>query len=336
MRPTSSTASTAASASASPLIPIVECPREFRPAALRRLHDGLPSDQRAVMAQVLEQVDPADEGAWAGLLIAQGNGVIWVQRAAGNTAVIWATPEIGEVPAALLSAAAAFVDAHGIPLAQMVVGDRDGYPIEQLHRSGFPSFAALQYLFAEISPLSVESTTSDNPTAQTRVEKRGPLQFVSRAGDQPQRLGNLLEQTYVGTLDCPGLDGIRPMNDVLEGYRRQGRHAPDDWYFVQSNGEDVGALLLAEHPGYGNWELVYMGVIPAARGQKHGDAIIRFALEVAARRGAERLVLAVDEGNAPALQAYQRAGFVAWDRRLVYARLRTPSQHSANVALPQL
>jgi mycothiol synthase len=346
MRPTSSSASTAASASASPQIPIVECPREFRPAALRRLHDGLPSDQRAVMAQVLEHLDPADEGAWAGLLIAEGEtipppvkggGVIWVQRAAGNTAVVWATPEVGEVPAALLSAAAAFVDAHGIPLAQMVVGDRDGYPIEQLQRSGFPSFAALQYLFAEISPLSVESATSDDPTAPAReVEKRGPLQFVSRAGDQAQRLGNLLEQTYVGTLDCPGLDGIRPMSDVLEGYRRQGRHAPDDWYFVQSNGKDVGALLLAEHPGYGNWELVYMGVIPAARGQKHGDAIIRFALEVAARRGAERLVLAVDEGNAPALRAYQRAGFVVWDRRLVYARLRTPSQHSANVALPQL
>nr|MBA3480931.1 GNAT family N-acetyltransferase [Pirellulales bacterium] len=279
---------------------------------------------RSVMAQVLEQLDPVDEAAWAGLLIAGGDGVIWAQRAAGNTAVVWATPEVGEVPAALLRAAAALVDAHGIPLAQMVVGERDGYSEEQNERGGFPRFAALQYLFAELSPRSGAG------------EQRGALQLVSRAGDEPQRLGELLEQTYLGTLDCPGLDGIRPMSDVLEGYRRQGRHSPDDWYFVQQNGVDVGALLLAEHPGFGNWELVYMGVIPAARGQKHGDAIIRFALEVAARRGAERLVLAVDEVNAPALCAYERAGFVAWDRRLVYARLRTPSQHSANVALPQL
>ena len=289
------------------------------------------------MAQVLEQLDPADEEAWAGLLVAGGDGVIWVQRAAGNTAVVWATPEVGEVPAALLRSAAAFIDGHGIPLAQMVVGERDGYSDEQNQRSGFPRFAGLQYLFAEVSPLSAPNELSDDPVVLPReVEQRGTLQFVSRAGDEPQRLGELLEQTYIGTLDCPGLDGIRPMSDVLEGYRRQGRHAPEDWYFVQQNGRDVGVLLLTEHPGFGNWELVYMGVIPAARGRKHGDAIIRFALDVAARRGAERLVLAVDEANAPALRAYERAGFVAWDRRLVYARLRTPSQHSANVALPQL
>jgi ribosomal protein S18 acetylase RimI-like enzyme len=65
-----------------------------------------------------------------------------------------------------------------------------------------------------------------------------------------------------------------------------------------------------------------MGVVPAARGRKCGERIIRFALGVAAKRGAERTVLAVDEANDPALRAYQRAGFVAWDRRIVYARLR--------------
>jgi len=263
--------------------------------------------------------------------------VIWVQRAAGNTAIVWATPKVGEVSAALFRAAADFVDAHALPLAQLVVGERDGYSHEQLEQGGFPRFAALRYLFAEVSP-PIDASASGNGAAAfaTQPQQRGPLQFVSRAGDQPQRLGPLLEQTYIDTLDCPALDGVRPMSDVLEGYRRQGRHAPDDWYFVQQQGVDVGALLLAEHPGYGNWELVYMGVIPTARGQKLGDAIIRLALEVAARRGAERLVLAVDEHNAPALRAYERAGFVTWDRRLVYARLRTPSQHSTNVALRRL
>jgi ribosomal protein S18 acetylase RimI-like enzyme len=151
------------------------------------------------------------------------------------------------------------------------------------------------------------------------------LHFVPRAGDKPQRLAALLEQTYIGTLDCPSLDGVRPMHDVLEGYKAQGQHSRGDWYFVQEYGVDVGALILTEHPGFGNWELVYMGVAPAARGRRHGDRITRFALDVAARRGAERLVLAVDQANAPALRAYERAGFVAWDRRIVYARLRAPA-----------
>lgn len=329
--------------SSAPPTRIIECPRELRVEALRTLHDALPLDQRSVLAQVLDQFDPADEAAWAGLLIAASNrapsksaaldGVIWVQRAPGNTAVIWAAPEDGDVSAALLRAAAAFVDAHGISLAQMVVGDRDGYSEAEIERGGFPRFAGLLYLFAEVSQLPDANDGVAAPASE--VQQRGDLQFVARAGDEPQRLGVLLEQTYLGTLDCPGLDGIRPIVEVLEGYRNQGRHSPEDWYFVQKDGGDVGVLILAAHPGFGNWELVYMGVIPEARGKKCGAEIIRFALDVAARHGAERLVLAVDEGNAPALRAYERAGFVVWDRRLVYARLRAPAQLSANVELPK-
>jgi mycothiol synthase len=212
------------------------------------------------------------------------------------------------------------VDAQRIPLAQMVVGEHDGYSDAVQARCGFRRFAVLAYLFAEAPPISAVTNEVDSPHG-TEPEFEG-LHFVPRAGDEPQRLAALLEQTYIGTLDCPELDGVRPMPEVLEGYRAQGRHWPGDWYFVQENGVDVGALILAEHPGFGNWELVYMGVISAARGRQCGDRIIRFALDVAARRGAERLVLAVDEANTPALRAYERAGFVAWDRRIVYARLR--------------
>jgi ribosomal protein S18 acetylase RimI-like enzyme len=65
-----------------------------------------------------------------------------------------------------------------------------------------------------------------------------------------------------------------------------------------------------------------MGVVPEARGEQLGEQIVRRALRLAALRGAERLVLAVDEANVPALRAYRRAGFAVWDRRVVYARLQ--------------
>jgi ribosomal protein S18 acetylase RimI-like enzyme len=315
----------------------------LRPAALRLLHDSLPPDQRSALAQVLSQIDPGDEAIWAGLMIARAgasvdnptkfDSVIWVQRAIGNTAVVWAAPDDGEMFGALLRAAAGFVDAEQIPLAQMVVGEHDGYSGAVNQACGFPKLAGLAYLFAEVSSLPDAGDTVVSSRAELRGA--GDLQFVPRAGDEPQRLCELLEQTYLGTLDCPALDRVRPMPEVLAGYRAQGRHSPDDWYFLQLNGVDVGALILAEHAGFGNWELVYMGVVPTARGKKIGDQIIRFALEVAARRGTERLVLAVDEANTPALRAYERAGFVVWDRRLVYARLRTQSQHSANADLPR-
>jgi mycothiol synthase len=307
---------------------VIRCPRSQRAEALKQLHDSLPDDQRGVFAQVLSSANPADEAYWDGVLIAPRNGalrysgVVWVQLAAGNTAVVWAPPDETEAARATLRAAAEFIDRRGIPLAQMPVGEGDGYSEEMQAACGFPKFAELAYLFAEVPSSSNTESWEASSEASSEGECEG-LHFVSRAGNEPQRLASVLEQTYIGTLDCPALDGVRPMDEVLEGYRAQGRYSPEDWYLVQQDGEDVGALLLAEHPGYGNWELVYMGLIPSARGRGCGNHIIRFALETAARRGAERLVLAVDNANTPALRAYERAGFVRWDRRIVYARLRT-------------
>ncbi len=109
------------------------------------------------------------------------------------------------------------------------------------------------------------------------------------------------------------------MPEVLDGYRAQGRHLPEHWYSVQFRGNDVGVLILADHPTAGNCELVYMGVVPPARGSGLGERIVRRALAAAVEIGAQRLVLAVDAANGPALELYRRAGFVEWDRRTVYA-----------------
>jgi ribosomal protein S18 acetylase RimI-like enzyme len=245
-------------------------------------------------------------------------GVVWIQQIPGNTAIVWAPPLRDETGEALLRAAADFIDARRIPLAQLVVSKCDGYAASLHERAGFPKFAELRYWYADLSHLRKASMSSRDVALSGRM---GDLEFLPHAGDELQRLGALLEQTYIGTLDCPRLDGVRPMSDVLEGYRAQGRYSPADWYFVQQGGADIGAVILAEHAGFGNWELVYMGVTPPARGRGRGEQIVRYALATAARRGAERLVLAVDAANAPALNIYRRAGFVEWDRRIVYARL---------------
>ena len=111
------------------------------------------------------------------------------------------------------------------------------------------------------------------------------------------------------------------MSDVLFGYRAHGQHLPDQWYFVCDEGRDVGALLLANHPTSGNWELVYMGATPSARGAGLGKQIVEFALDAAFRADVEQLVLAVDVDNDPAIRIYRAAGFQEWNRCSVYARL---------------
>jgi ribosomal protein S18 acetylase RimI-like enzyme len=79
-------------------------------------------------------------------------------------------------------------------------------------------------------------------------------------------------------------------------------------------------LLLAEHPGGTQWEVTYLGVVPEARGHGLGLAIVRYAQRVATAAGCERLVLAVDANNRPALDVYAAAGMVAWRRRRIFLR----------------
>jgi mycothiol synthase len=310
---------------------VVRCPPHWRPAALRKLHDSLPAELQAGLAQALHVTGATNAAAWDGLLIAASDpaapveveispdsitGVAWVQRLPGETACLWIPPNQGAIGSAIMRAAAGFVDERQIPLTQLVVSPDDGYSDAECSAAGFSKFATLRYLYADLADDS------------RRVDSRGqsqtpsPLAFAAHAEREPDRLERVVEQTYVGTLDCPGLDGVRPLAEVLEGYRAQGTHRPEHWYLAQTEGQDVGALILAEHPGLGNWELVYMGVAVDARGRGFGARIVEFAIDVAARHHAERLVLAVDAANEPALRVYGRLGFITWAERIVYARLR--------------
>ena len=105
------------------------------------------------------------------------------------------------------------------------------------------------------------------------------------------------------------------MADVLAGYRATGSHDPQRWLLVRHEGRDVGCLLLSDYPEQGNVELVYMGVVPEARGEGWGMHIARQAQWLARQAGRPRLVLAVDAANAPALRIYLALGFRPWDRR---------------------
>jgi GNAT superfamily N-acetyltransferase len=111
------------------------------------------------------------------------------------------------------------------------------------------------------------------------------------------------------------------MEDVLAGYQATGCFAPERWLIVRSGGQDVGCLLLADHPRDGNWELVYMGLVPLSRGRGWGREIVRYAQWLTAQAKRPRLVVAVDDANHPALQVYAVKGFRAWDRRRVYVKV---------------
>jgi ribosomal protein S18 acetylase RimI-like enzyme len=74
---------------------------------------------------------------------------------------------------------------------------------------------------------------------------------------------------------------------------------------------------MAEAPGRDAWEVIYLGLTPAARGRGLGRAAIRHALDLA-RGQATVLELAVDLRNTPAVRLYRSCGFTPRDHRSVH------------------
>jgi ribosomal protein S18 acetylase RimI-like enzyme len=129
----------------------------------------------------------------------------------------------------------------------------------------------------------------------------------------------VLQATYTGSLDMPELEGARALDDILESHRAAGRFVAERWCLghIPDKPEAAAVLLMAEVLGRNVWEVVYLGLTPAARGQGLGRVVIEHALELA-RDCVPWLELAVDLRNTPALRLYEDAGFIARDRRAVH------------------
>ena len=298
----------------SPSLEICPCPAPQREAALRLVFEPLPEPSRESMISVLlaaaERGEIVLDGLFAALDSGKPCGATWAQPHPGKTAVLW-PPNVAcskEVAKQLVAQAVTYLDATDVSMTQTLLAREDNSATDLLQQAGFFHLADLSYLVRECDRSSVTSGAAD-------------LEFEDFAASQRSRLAQLLERTYVGTLDCPGLNGIRHIDDVIDGYQATGVFQPQHWKFVRHEDRDVGVLLLTDHPGPQHWEIVYMALVPEARGRGWGQQICRQALRLAAVAGQLRVVLAVDQKNSPALLMYEQAGFQQWDTRVVFLRL---------------
>ncbi len=260
-------------------------------------------------------------------------GAIWVQRQPGRTASFEParviekaveTPVVAEqVVQALMQQAITFAIEGGARMFQTLLETDVGTDARRLQEAGFQHAAELLYLvsdcraFPESAP--AESLEFEPLGPDTRpCAENSPVQLFDRHSFN--RLAEIVQRTYVGTLDCPQLDGVRPIDEILEGYRAVGQFNSAHWLLVRRDGRDVGCLLLAEH-AQGTWELVYMGLISGVRGHGWGLDVVRHAQWLARGGAAQRMVLAVDAKNAPAIAMYAAAGFETWDRRSAWLKI---------------
>jgi len=82
-------------------------------------------------------------------------------------------------------------------------------------------------------------------------------------------------------------------------------------------------LLNGAHPATGSAgsvELVYLGLVPEARGRGLGRRLLEHGLALLKGRSERAVVLAVDERNTPAMKLYREAGFRPSLRRVAFIR----------------
>lgn len=291
--------------------------REALSLALSPLDPGA----RGPLLDAVGAAEPQRLGPLDALFVAIQAGQVaaaaWAQPSPGRAAALWPPEWAGRRPvgavaveAALVAAAMRAVDAAGVEMTQALFENADDPRVEALGRGGFRKIAELDYLGRTIPGAAVRA-------AETL------LSFEPHTQRGHARLKRVLRQTYVASLDCPGLDDLREVEDVLTGYRATGRYDPQHWLIASDlDGHDVGVVLVSEHPDADQAELIYMGVTHDARGRGLGARLIDQAVRVAASMGVDHLMAAVDRANTPAKRLYERAAFSRWAERHVYVRGR--------------
>lgn len=253
----------------------------------------------------------------AGAIVARSagklQGALFCQSVAGASGLLWppqTQPEGDrEIEDLLVNHACRTLANQGAKLVQSLLIREETFLADSLERNGFTHTTQLWYMRHNLEIPPDFSRHSDQ------------LEYQSYASCDQNQFQETLLCTYESTLDCPEVNGVREIEEVIAGHKSQGRHDPETWWLALHRGRPIGVLLMGEMPDMKNWELLYLGVTSKARGQGFGRELARKALWEARALEAPQLTLSVDARNQPALSLYQNVGFEAYDHREVYLRI---------------
>lgn len=281
--------------------------------------------RRADTARLMEflhtaPVGPGDPGSasiylgdLAGRLVAVAAGEIvgsiLYTPGAGHCAAIY-PPRLMEwdqaVAAGLCRAAAARAHRkHAARLIQSLVPPEADSPLARaLERAGFEPLATLSYMRRAVEP------------ADRGLEPPPGLVWLGYSRLRHRKFADTIARTYEGSLDCPGLAGLRPIGDSIATHKHTGVFTPKAWRLALTDGRPLGVVMVNNLQGRG--ELTYLGVVPEARGRGTGRALVDRAIRDTAEMGLPQMGLAADVSNEPAMRLYAAAGFKEIRRRLAY------------------
>lgn len=232
------------------------------------------------------------------LLVAGASGLLWPpQVRAGET-------ESAALQDLLLRTGVDWLRSRGAKLVQSLLAADETALAEPLLRGGFRHITGLWYMR---HPLRAD-VAGQRPDLLLR-----DFTQVDSASFQATLL-----RTYDDTLDCPEVNGVRQIDEILDGHRSQGQHDPHLWWLAFEGEAPVGVLLLAPVPDNASIDLSYLGIVPEARGRGIGRELTAQAIRRARVAGAVQLTLAVDIRNRPAWNLYRSLCFEPFEQREVY------------------
>jgi ribosomal protein S18 acetylase RimI-like enzyme len=198
---------------------------------------------------------------------------------------------------------------RGVHLAQLLIDPKDRPIVDAYREGGFDELAELVYLQRSVR--------------YRRIDPPAPAPGCSLQTYSPQtheQFASIIRRSYDQSQDCPALNGMRDMNDVIAGHQATGEFDPALWWILCRENQPLATLLLSRVPQGSTMELVYLGIVPEARGRGFGDFLMEQALATAFAEGRENLSLAVDSRNQPALRLYYRHGLRRIGSRIALIR----------------
>ena len=198
--------------------------------------------------------------------------------------------------------------AEGVHLAQSLLEPNHSSAQSLLMGCGFERLAELLYMQADFSRPPAPPATPAG------------LRWVTYGAEVHGLFARGIMGSYERSMDCPALNGLRDINDIMAGHRATGAFDPALWFALCEGDEAAAVLLLSRVPRTDVLELVYVGLAPAYRGRGLGDLLMRRAVVAIRESGCARLSLAVDAQNLPALKLYWRHGMQAMGRKVAMIR----------------
>ena len=231
----------------------------------------------------------------------------------GRTGMIFISPirDRGglEITGKLISATLGGVDRQRVRLVQALLDPGQHYETKALVDAGFTSLAELIYMQRRTERGDASLLLPDGLEAVVWSPQARPLFTDAILG------------SYEQTRDCPGLVGLREIDDIIAGHMAAGIFEPDLWLALHHRGEPAGVMLLNRMAHDAAVELVYLGLTPRWRGHGLGRVLVTRGIAQAHARGLRNMLLAVDSANAPAKRLYESLRFSAHARKraLIFA-----------------